>query len=322
MSNVNNRRIFNNVFNCFVIQVLPPLNLQVCLQNAIVEGNLSLTIPWVVKYLAMMDAVSLRLPYYKQILELLFCIHSAINRIDFSTSDYLISQQAVVLLKSSLCWLFELPNFPKDSYTIWQKNCKVKELKSLKHLQTDRAIPTKCCLDKLEIITDRTMRICCPRVESTFSTFNGKFECRTNLNINKHITPVTSQLRKVGGTTQTKHLEVLIYISFYYISISSISHIITLLFSSNNLHILANNIYKHIFILLAYTLIATTRGSLLSWSTSFHSEDCRFCFRKGCIDLCETYMQHFTICFARNKFEYFPENFETKAHRERPRRAE
>ncbi|XP_012525392.1 codanin-1-like isoform X2 [Monomorium pharaonis] len=209
-------------------KVLPSLNLQACLQNAIIEGKLSLTIPWVVKYLAMMDIVSLRLPYYKQILELLYYIYHAINQTDLFAPDCLISQQSAVLLKSSLCWLFELPNFPRDFYVVWQKNCKIKELKSLKQIEkfsekkknlhsADCAskIPIKSSLDKLDIITDRTMRMCCPRMESTLSVFQGN---GTNLNINsnKHITPVTSKLRKLGGTTRAKHLELQLEEAFFH----------------------------------------------------------------------------------------------------------
>ncbi|KYN15903.1 Codanin-1, partial [Trachymyrmex cornetzi] len=207
-------------------KVLPSLNLQACLQNAIIEGKLSLTIPWIVKYLAMMDIVSLRLPYYKQILELLYYIYHAINQTDLTAPDCLISQQSAMLLKSSLCWLFELSNFPRDFYIILQKTCKIKELKSLKQMEkfsekrknshsVDCVIPVKSSLDKLDIITDRTMRMCCSRMESTFSVFHGN---GTNLNINsnKHITPVTSQLRRLGGTTRAKHLELQLEEAFFH----------------------------------------------------------------------------------------------------------
>ncbi|XP_011869063.1 PREDICTED: codanin-1 [Vollenhovia emeryi] len=210
-------------------KVLPSLNLQACLQNAVVESKLSLTIPWVVKYLAMMDVASLRLPYYKQILELLYYIYHAVNQTDLSAPDCLISQQSAVLLKSSLCWLFELPNFPKDFYIAWQKTCKIKELKGLKSLKymdkssekrrnshsADCAIPVKSSLDKLDIITDRTMRMCCPRTEWSLSVVHGN-GTSLNINSNKHITPVTSQLRKLGGTTRAKHLELQLEEAFFH----------------------------------------------------------------------------------------------------------
>ena len=81
-----------------------------------------------------MDTVSLRLPYYKQTLELLYYIYKIVNHFDFSTSDSFISQQTAIFLKSTLSWLFELPNIPKDFYPTWQKMYKVRELRSLEHL--------------------------------------------------------------------------------------------------------------------------------------------------------------------------------------------
>lgn len=209
-------------------KVLPSLNLQACLQSAIVEGKLSLTIPWIVKYLAMMDIVSLRLPYYKQILELLYYIYHAVNHTDLTAPDCLISQQSAVLLKSSLSWLFDLPNFPRDFYIAFQKTCKIKELKGLKQMEkfsekkrnshsVDCVIPVKSSLDKLDIITERTMRMCCPRTESALTVFHGGNGTNLNINSNKHITPVTSQLRKLGGTTtRAKHLELQLEEAFFH----------------------------------------------------------------------------------------------------------
>ncbi|XP_012235265.2 codanin-1 [Linepithema humile] len=208
--------------------VLPSLNLQMCLHNAILEGKLILTIPWIVKYLAMMDIVSLRLPYYKQILEILYYIYRGVNQVNFSAPDCLISQQAAMLLKSSLCWLFELPNFPKDFCNIWQKTCKIKELKNLKQIEKllfekkrnshsiDCSVPAKCSLDKLDIVTDQIMRMCCPRTESTLSVFHGN-GMNLNVNSNKHITPVTSQLQQTGSTNiRAKHLELQLEEAFFH----------------------------------------------------------------------------------------------------------
>lgn len=131
------------------------------------------------KYLAMLDAVSLRLPYYKQILELLYYIYKAVNQSDFFASDNSVSPQTVILLKSTLNWLFELPNFPKDLYSIWQKTYKVKELRNFKQLDKhyaqknalleDAIVPVasaKCSLDKLDMISERTLRTCCPLIGS------------------------------------------------------------------------------------------------------------------------------------------------------------
>ena len=166
-----------------------------------------------------MDTVSLRLPYYKQTLELLYYIYKVVNHFDFSTSDSFISQQTAIFLKYTLSWLFELPNIPKDFYSTWQKMYKVRELRSLEHLDknyvqknillepTVSVTSTKCSLDKLDIINERTLRICCPLIGLNVSVSN----CNTNLNnynANKHITPVSSQLYKSAKSAGIKHLEV------------------------------------------------------------------------------------------------------------------
>ncbi|XP_006625046.1 codanin-1 [Apis dorsata] len=208
-------------------KVVPAINLHLCLHNAIASGKLSLTVPWIAKYLAMMDTVSLRLPYYKQTLELLYYIYKVVNHFDFSTSDSFISQQTAILLKSTLCWLFELPNVPKDFYLTWQEIYKVKELRNLKQLDkqyvqknillgepTVSITSTKCNLDKLDIINERTLRICCPLVGLNVSVSNSNANLN-NYNSNKHITPVSSQLHKSAKSAGIKHLELKLEEAFF-----------------------------------------------------------------------------------------------------------
>lgn len=205
---------------------MPAINLHLCLHNAIASGKLSLTVPWIAKYLAMMDTVSLRLPYYKQTLELLYYIYKVVNHFDFSASDSFISQQTAILLKSTLCWLFELPNVPKDFYLTWQEIYKVKELRNLKQLDKQYVqknillgepivsiTSTKCNLDKLDIINERTLRICCPLVGLNVSVSNSNANLN-NYNSNKHITPVSSQLHKSAKSAGIKHLEVSLLVKF------------------------------------------------------------------------------------------------------------
>lgn len=209
-------------------KVLPIVNLHLCLHNAIALGKLSLTIPWMAKYLAMLDAVSLRLPYYKQILELLYYIYKAVNQSDFFASDNSVSPQTVILLKSTLNWLFELPNFPKDLYSIWQKTYKVKELRNFKQLDKhyaqknalleDAIVPVasaKCSLDKLDMISERTLRTCCPLIGSNVSVENSTLNLN-NYNSNKHITPVSSQLHKSARSAGIKHLELQLEEAFFH----------------------------------------------------------------------------------------------------------
>ncbi|CAL7952462.1 unnamed protein product [Xylocopa violacea] len=209
-------------------KVLPALNLHLCLQNALVLGKLSLTIPWIAKYLAMMDTASLRLPYYKQTLELLYYIYKVVNHSDFLARDSFISQQTAILLKSTLSWLFELPNFPKDFYSTWQKTYKVKELRNLKQLDkqyvqenillgepTVSVSSTKCNLDKLDIINEKTLRICCPLIGQNVPISNSKTNLN-NLNTNKHIKLVSSQLHKSAKGAGIKHLELQLEEAFFH----------------------------------------------------------------------------------------------------------
>ncbi|XP_076239408.1 codanin-1 like protein dlt isoform X2 [Calliopsis andreniformis] len=208
-------------------KVLPIVNLHLCLHNAISLGKLSLTIPWIAKYLAMLDAVSLRLPYYKQILELLYYIYKAVNQSDSSAFDSPISQQTKIFLKSTLSWLFELPHFPKDFYSTWQKTYKVKELQNFKQLDKHvkknafledpivSVASVKCNLDKLDIINERTLRICGPLVGLNTPVVNSSGNIN-NYNSNKHITPVSSQLHKSARSAGIKHLELQLEEAFFH----------------------------------------------------------------------------------------------------------
>nr|XP_012154190.1 PREDICTED: codanin-1 isoform X2 [Megachile rotundata] len=209
-------------------KVLPTVNLHLCLHNAITCGKLSLTVPWIAKYLAMLDAVSLRLPYYKQILELLYYIYKAVNQSDFLAPDSPISQQTAILLKSTLGWLFELSNFPKDLYPSWQKTYKVKELQSLKQFDKHYAqknmlsgepivsvTSAKYNLDKLDIINEKTLRICCPSAALNAPVMNSNANLN-NCNSNKHITPVSSQLHKSVRGAGVKHLELQLEEAFFH----------------------------------------------------------------------------------------------------------
>ncbi|KAK2584047.1 hypothetical protein KPH14_006497 [Odynerus spinipes] len=248
--------------------VVPSLNLQSCLQNAVIEGKMSLTIPWIAKYLAMMDIVSLRLPYYKKVLELLYYIYRAASTYDFATSDSLMSQQTAILLKSTLNWLFELPNFPKEFYLTWQEKYKTKELKPLQQLdkmlsQTYDVLSVepvvsvtaaKYCLDKLDIIDDAALHKCCPLTDlkiRTISTKNIKHNVRGP---NKHITPVSSQLHK-SGANSTKYLELQLEEAFFHGQPASTRK--TVDFVSERV---ASTCVKHI----CNTLLASTRETNLT----------------------------------------------------------
>lgn len=86
-----------------MFQVNPVLDILTYVQEAKQEQKLVYTIPWIVEYLAVMDAVTLRIPYYFNVLQELVRIYC-----NLSVSD----KYTAVLIKLCLGWLFELPNFP------------------------------------------------------------------------------------------------------------------------------------------------------------------------------------------------------------------
>ncbi|XP_076162125.1 codanin-1 like protein dlt isoform X2 [Ptiloglossa arizonensis] len=303
-------------------KVLPIVNLHLCLHNAIALGKLSLTVPWIAKYLAMMDTVSLRLPHYKQILELLYYFYKAVNQSDFTTPDSPISRQTATLLKHTLGWLFELPNFPKDLYVTWQKTYKFRELQSLKQLDKHYAqknallgeplvsvTSTKYNLDKLDIINERTLRICCPLVRANLSLTNSNKKIN-DYSSNKHITPVSSQLHKSARSAGVKHLELQLEKAFFHgqpastrktvdfvserVASTCVKHICsTLLMSSRETNL---NTFRKI---LKKKQSEMQLETLTSFKVSLESEMNTFATNtsKELKDQCETFIP--TICEAR-----------------------
>ncbi|KAI4480255.1 hypothetical protein M0804_010253 [Polistes exclamans] len=247
--------------------VVPSLNLQSCLHNAIMEGKMSLSIPWIVKYLAMMDIVSLRLTYYKPVLELLYYIYRSINTYDFASSDSVMSQKTAILLKSTLKWFFELPNFPKDFCSTWQEIYETKELKTQRRFDkmlaqtyeissvesVDSVTPDKYCLDKLDIIDDGVLGKCCPIIDLKLQTVSKKNVKHNARGPNKHITPISSQLQKFGANSR-RHLELQLEEAFFHGQPTSTRKTVDFVFER-----VASTCVKHI----CNTLLASARETNL-----------------------------------------------------------
>ena len=195
---------------------------------AVRQGKLSLTIPWIVEYLAMMDHASLRLPYYKTVLEMLYCIYRASNYHGITNSDEFMSLKTAVLLKLVIGWLFELPIFPTELYYSWRSKYNDKSLKmfceslqsinipecSLTDAETS-VISVKHCLflDKSDIVDDRILYSCCPFLRELNILLTPGNLSVNNATPYRHVTPVTSQLQIPAKKANTKHLEVLILCS-------------------------------------------------------------------------------------------------------------
>ncbi|XP_014210069.1 codanin-1 [Copidosoma floridanum] len=213
-------------------ECLPRIDLQYCLQSALVLGKLSLTVPWLVEYLAMMDHASLRLPYYKKVLEMLYCIYRASNYLAATNEEELMSQKTAILLKLSIGWLFELPVFPVEFYCIWQSKYNSRVLKMIRETQvlntkadceslTDAetsmvSVKHNLFLDKLEIVDDVILYNCCPFLkELNILLISGK--PNVNSASYRHVTPVSSQLEKSNlKKTSAKNLEIQLEEAFFH----------------------------------------------------------------------------------------------------------
>ncbi|XP_075988846.1 codanin-1 like protein dlt [Anticarsia gemmatalis] len=89
----------------------PTIDLQGILSNASETGRLSITTPWIIQYLSMLDYTTLRTKYFTTLLKKLFDIYT--NRLKHNTS---MKKNTVIYLKSMLGWLFDLPHFPQELF--------------------------------------------------------------------------------------------------------------------------------------------------------------------------------------------------------------
>lgn len=89
--------------------LLPPLDLKSVLHRSFTEKKIVITIPWIVQFLSMLDYVSLRLDYYRDLFCMLFELYIILD-------DLNISSTTKFILRSSLGWLFEHPNVPEVYY--------------------------------------------------------------------------------------------------------------------------------------------------------------------------------------------------------------
>ncbi|XP_069357133.1 codanin-1 isoform X1 [Maniola hyperantus] len=86
----------------------PAIDLNGILTTAYENGRLSVTLPWIVHYISMLDYTTLRLKYYQNLLNILFHIY----KLKFKH----IKKNTLIYLKSALGWLFDLPHFPQEAF--------------------------------------------------------------------------------------------------------------------------------------------------------------------------------------------------------------
>ncbi|CAG9772743.1 unnamed protein product [Ceutorhynchus assimilis] len=131
-------------------QTIPALNIKCLLELSIEKHTVVFIIPWLTKYLAMLDYVTLRLPYYTTVNCILFQLYQNYNSKEQSQSN-------AALVKFCLGWLFELPHFPDIEYY----NFCIKNPKIDRHLNGNKKLKSYF-LDDKAIANQSVLSLCCP----------------------------------------------------------------------------------------------------------------------------------------------------------------
>jgi codanin-1 len=84
--------------------------------RALDSRKLLVTIPWLVEYLAMLDFITIRLDYYRELFRMLYTIYLRVNVVD-GHNGLCVMPQSKFIIRACLGWLFEHPAIPEDYYT-------------------------------------------------------------------------------------------------------------------------------------------------------------------------------------------------------------
>lgn len=168
---------------------MPALDVKSLLDSAIEKRTVVLIVPWLTKYLAMLDYITLRLPYYQALNLRLFRLYQNCERLEAPHHN-------VALVKFCLGWLFEMPHFPASEYL---KFCSEQPTHSLNGTNFAGK-----CLDSMGIVNRKLLYMCCPYLDEMKKILASNAP-GSKIAV-KYITPVTA----VASNTETtrKKLEV------------------------------------------------------------------------------------------------------------------
>lgn len=93
----------------------PDFDVRGIMVRAIDGRKLLVTIPWLVEYLAMLDFITIRLDYYRELFRMLYTIYLRVNVVD-GYNGLCVMPQSKFIIRTCLGWLFEHPAVPEDYY--------------------------------------------------------------------------------------------------------------------------------------------------------------------------------------------------------------
>lgn len=102
----------------------PPLDIKDILRKSLINQKLVVTLPWIVQYISMLDAITLRLNYYRELFSILYELYIMCA----SLPQLTIRPTSIFILRTCLGWLFDQPNVPNDYYQYRQNRKPLDEL--------------------------------------------------------------------------------------------------------------------------------------------------------------------------------------------------
>lgn len=95
------------------LQLHPDFDVKPVVLRSIEGHKLLVTIPWLVEYLAMLDFITIRLDYYRDLFKLLYTVYMRVN-VAIERGSLCVMPTSKFIIRSCLGWLFEHPDIPEE----------------------------------------------------------------------------------------------------------------------------------------------------------------------------------------------------------------
>lgn len=103
------------------------IDIKEILRKSVINHKLIVTLPWIVQFISMLDPVSLRSDYYRDVFNIFYELY--VMTAEFENNSLLsMRQTSVFIIRSCLGWLFDQPNVPNEYYSYRQNR---KQLKAI-----------------------------------------------------------------------------------------------------------------------------------------------------------------------------------------------
>ncbi|KAL5008641.1 hypothetical protein ScPMuIL_014222 [Solemya velum] len=176
-------------------RLYPSLDILKCIRAAWAVGRLTLTIPWVVEFLSLMDYVAPQLDYFQLVLLLMLHIQRVV---------WLEMREEMwfgrLMVVTMLSWLFENPAVPEGFFF---SDIPVEVL----HNKNEASQKDLLCLDDLNLVDQQIFYMCCPyigEVRNLLVEFAVGFN--SNTNTIRKITPIAAD-HTLSTPGNKKHIQ-------------------------------------------------------------------------------------------------------------------